>query len=216
VQLRLPWTVALTQARSLEAGGPVFAIRIVRHRLARRYILRVTPHGVVRVTVPRRASIAGGLAFAAGQVEWIAAEWHRRHLRAEWACGTQAWYRGELHAIECNETTAWCGASAVSRPASGDLRAAFHVVWRGEASVELPDRCMALAAGHGLHPVLVRVRNQQSRWGSCSARGRIALNWRLIQMPEDVADYVMLHELAHLEHADHSPQVLAERRGHLP
>jgi predicted metal-dependent hydrolase len=50
----------------------------------------------------------------------------------------------------------------------------------------------------------VTVRDQRSRWGACSAKGAITLNWRLVQMPPEVADYVMLHELAHLRQPNHS------------
>jgi predicted metal-dependent hydrolase len=50
----------------------------------------------------------------------------------------------------------------------------------------------------------VSVRNQRSRWGACSPSGMITLNWRLIQMPLSVADYVILHELTHLDHPNHS------------
>lgn len=185
----------------------MFPVQITRHRLARRYILRVTATGVVRVTVPRGASVAGGLAFAAGQVNWITTEWARRHARTEWGCGTRVWYRGAQHPIACNGATIACGASVVSKAAAAaaaDIRAAFHERWRAEASAELPARCVALGVPHGLRPTRVQVRNQQSRWGSCSTRGSIALNWRLVQMPTDVADYVMLHELVHLEHPNHS------------
>ena len=48
------------------------------------------------------------------------------------------------------------------------------------------------------------VRNQRSRWGSCSRRGTISLNWRLIQAPVFVRDYLILHELAHLKEMNHS------------
>lgn len=205
VQLRLPWTVPAPRARVIEAGGLVFPVEIARHHLARRYILRVTAAGVVRVTVPRGATVAGALAFAAGQADWIAAEWVRRHARTEWGCGTRAWYRGEQHPIACSATTITCGTSVVPAPvAATEIRAAFQEQWRAEAAAELPARCVALGVPHGLRPARVRVRNQQSRWGSCSIRGNIALNWRLVQMPSDVADYVMLHELVHLEHPDHS------------
>ena len=50
----------------------------------------------------------------------------------------------------------------------------------------------------------VSVRNQKWRWGSCSRRGHICLNWRLVLMPEWVRDYVMIHELMHLRRLDHS------------
>ena len=74
------------------------------------------------------------------------------------------------------------------------------------AKKELPARLLELAAVHGLSVTRVSVRNQRWRWGSCSRRGHICLNWRLVQMPSSVRDYVMIHELMHLKRMDHSPQ----------
>jgi predicted metal-dependent hydrolase len=70
---------------------------------------------------------------------------------------------------------------------------------------ELPKRLYELAAAHDLQVRRVSVRNQQWRWGSCSPNGHICLNWRLVQMPPSVRDYVILHELMHLKRLDHSP-----------
>ena len=50
----------------------------------------------------------------------------------------------------------------------------------------------------------VTVRNQRSRWGSCSAGGTISLNWRLVQTPDSVRDYIIYHELMHLREMNHS------------
>lgn len=205
VQLRLPWSAQTDRARVVEAGGRTFPVEIARHRRARRYILRLTSAGGVRVTVPRGASIAGGLRFAAGQAGWIAGEWARRRVHAEWAAGTTVWYRGTQHAIVARATGFACGPAMLSSAdAAVGIRAAFQAQWRVEAAAELPERCRRLGEPHGLAPARVQIRNQQSRWGSCSTRGTIALNWRLVQMPDDVADYVMLHELVHLEHPNHS------------
>jgi predicted metal-dependent hydrolase len=77
---------------------------------------------------------------------------------------------------------------------------------RGRAKRELPARLLELAAGQGLAVTRVSVRNQRWRWGSCSREGHICLNWRLIQMPDSVRDYVMIHELMHLKRMDHSPK----------
>lgn len=74
------------------------------------------------------------------------------------------------------------------------------------ADRELPARLMELAAQHGHVVAGVSVRNQRSRWGSCSPTGRISLNWRLAQVPPLVRDYVLLHELTHLAVSDHSPK----------
>ena len=73
------------------------------------------------------------------------------------------------------------------------------------AKTELPARLLELAAVHQLRVTRVTVRNQRWRWGSCSRLGHICLNWRLVQMPPSVRDYVMIHELMHLKRLDHSP-----------
>ena len=72
------------------------------------------------------------------------------------------------------------------------------------AKVELPEATFRLAKVHGFNPGRVTIRNQKTRWGSCSSTGAISLNWRLIQVPAFVRDYVILHELVHLDHLDHS------------
>ena len=75
---------------------------------------------------------------------------------------------------------------------------------RERAKNELPTRLLQLANQLGLRVARVTVRNQQSRWGSCSPTGHICLNWRLVTMPEWVRDYVIIHELMHLKRLDHS------------
>jgi hypothetical protein len=76
---------------------------------------------------------------------------------------------------------------------------------RKRAQRELPGRLTELAREHGLTITGISVRNQKSRWGSCSPSGRICLNWRLVRMPDWIRDYVMIHELMHLKRLDHSP-----------
>ena len=77
---------------------------------------------------------------------------------------------------------------------------------RQRAKRELPARLRELADAHGLRVDRVSVRNQRWRWGSCSRRGHICLNWRLARMPPEIRDYVMIHELMHLKRLDHSPK----------
>ena len=68
----------------------------------------------------------------------------------------------------------------------------------------LGERMEYLAPLHGFSPSRVTIRDQRSRWGSCSRKGTISLNWRLILCSPGARDYVLLHELAHLRHLDHS------------
>jgi predicted metal-dependent hydrolase len=72
------------------------------------------------------------------------------------------------------------------------------------AAQELPVRVAELAREHRFVVRRVSVRNQRSRWGSCSRHGTISLNWRLVQTPIFVRDYIILHELAHLKEMNHS------------
>ena len=75
---------------------------------------------------------------------------------------------------------------------------------RRRAAEELPPQLLALAAKHQLPISRVTIRDQRSRWGSCSAKGHIALNYRLMLMPTHVREYILIHELMHLRQANHS------------
>ena len=77
------------------------------------------------------------------------------------------------------------------------------------AKRELPPRLLELAANLGLRVSKISVRNQRGRWGSCSPAGHICLNWRLVNMPPAVRDYVLIHELMHLRRLDHSKKFWA-------
>jgi hypothetical protein len=192
--------------RLLLVGGHAFPVEVARHPRARRYVVRVTPEGGVRLTVPWRASIAGGLRFAERQRAWIAREWIRQQARsAGWTTGTVVWFRGERLALEVEGGRAVLGGESVpTEGRSMTVREAVESHLRAVASRELSARTRVLAAESGIAIAAVSVRDQRSRWGSCSPGGGIALNWRLIQMPPAVSDYVIFHELAHRRHGNHS------------
>lgn len=84
-------------------------------------------------------------------------------------------------------------------------RAAVEAFFRALALEYLPARVSELAAAHGFHFGRVRVKNQKTRWGSCSSKGNINLNLRLMMAPEGAIDYVIAHELCHLRELNHSP-----------
>src|SRR5215467_2892490 len=84
------------------------------------------------------------------------------------------------------------------------------------ATRELPPRLLELAATLGLEVSKVTVRNHRWRWGSCSPRGHICLNWRLVTMPAWVRDYVIIHELMHLRRMDHSRKFWKLVAAHCP
>ena len=77
--------------------------------------------------------------------------------------------------------------------------------FREQACERLPERLEPLSEGLGVRYSRVTVRAQRTRWGSCSSQGSISLNWRLVLLPTRLCDYVLVHELAHLEEMNHSP-----------
>jgi hypothetical protein len=140
----------------------------VRHRWARRYILRILDDGTLRVTLPRWGSKRDAQAFVLDSAPWIE---RQRGL-------TQV--------------------AVAARPRLDEA------ALRARAAAELSPALLALAAQHGISVTRVSIRNQRSRWGACSAKGAITLNWRLILVPAFVREYVMLHELMHRRELNHS------------
>ena len=188
----------------------VVRIDFVRVRRARRYILRVRPDGSLRITIPRGGSRAEALAFMARQLAWIARE--RARVRREqapsrWVHGSVVLFEGTGVPIDViQDASGWTAHYAglrvrVNDPS--DVRPDIERDLRDLARARLVPRLHALAAQHGLAVGRVTIRNQRSRWGSCSRTGAIALNFRLVQMPPEVCDYVLLHELMHLRQQNH-------------
>lgn len=88
--------------------------------------------------------------------------------------------------------------------------------YREMAGTLLGDRLAHLSLRVGRQPRKLRIGAQRSRWGSCSAGGTVSLNWRLLLLPSEVVDYVLVHELCHLVHLDHSRAFWALVEAHCP
>jgi predicted metal-dependent hydrolase len=207
---------------------------MVRNPRARRYLLRLRSDGTARVTIPRGGSAELARQFVERHAAWLERELQRLQSQPRkptvWTIGTEILLRGEVVRIETgpdgatsedededeNDATREAeiiriGSELVRVPnPAADLRPAIESHLRQLAARELPPRVLELAARHGLTVRRITVRNQKSRWGSCSRRGTISLNWRLIQTPAFVSDYICLHELVHLWQMNHSPKFWRE------
>jgi predicted metal-dependent hydrolase len=90
-----------------------------------------------------------------------------------------------------------------------EARAAIERWYRRQARLEIAPRLDAAAAAVGKSYTKLTIRDQRTRWGSCSSTGAMSFNWRLLLAPEIVLEYVVRHEAAHLAVMDHSPRFWA-------
>jgi predicted metal-dependent hydrolase len=204
-------------ARRSGADGIIFE----RSHRARNYRLTLRRDGTAVATIPARGSEREAMRFVEQHRDWLdrARERQRRRPRPAdvWVIGTFVLWRGQMTAIRVAAGATPVGGLSQARPKvclaadvfqvsklEGDLRATLEAHFARRAKVELPARTWELAAITGVDVKLVTVRNQRSRWGSCSANGTISLNWRLVQTPDTVRDYIIYHELMHLKEMNHS------------
>jgi predicted metal-dependent hydrolase len=91
-------------------------------------------------------------------------------------------------------------------PRDDALREALERWYRKRARAEVAPRLDAACARAGTGYTKLQIRGQRTRWASCSSNGAMSFNWRLLLAPPEILDYVVEHEVAHLELLDHSPR----------
>ena len=192
----------------LRFGDREVEIWLRRNLRSRRVILSLeAAEGAFRLTLPRGTSVAEGLEFAAQKRRWMLARLDELPARVPFSPGATVPFLGVPHLIVHHPSArrgVWRENGAIY--ASGF---AEHVARRVRDHLKSEARAILLPRTHDKarridRPVAhVGLRDPRTRWGSCSSDGTISLSWRLILAPEDVLDYVVAHEVAHLVHQDH-------------
>lgn len=198
-------------------GSPV-VYRLVRSPRTRRITIRVTAEGVA-VTAPARVSVAGVERALRADRDWITAALARAVAAAPppLTDGTVLPFLDEELLLTVADVRGPRREGArLLVPVGTDPVAAVERWYRARARDHLGALVGAWAPVMGVAPTGLAVRGQRSRWGSASARGTIALNWRLMLAPSRIGEYVVVHELAHLLHMDHSPRFWAAVERHWP
>lgn len=199
-----------SEPAAIELGGAPVPIVLKRLRSARRLTLRLAPDGSeVRITLPAWAEGREAIAFAHSRAPWLAEQFAKLPRRAAPEPGGTLHYRGQALEI------LWDARNPRRPVIDGDglriggpqtgiearLKRWMEAQALALAEADLHDYC-AIA---GLAPVPIGLTRAQRRWGSCSDKSRIRINWRLVQAPDFVRRSVVAHEVAHLVHFDHSP-----------
>ena len=183
------------------------AYTVRRSDRARRVRVSVSHDAEVEVVLPRRAAQREAAAAIRELRPWIERrlEDALRTRAALWRPPGTAPYLGALLRV-CPEP----GRSRVHRRGgellvpAGDHREALERWYRRAARTEIEPRVEAATARLGTAHSSLSIRGQRTRWGSCSHSGALSFNWKLLLAPEPVLDYVVWHEVCHLEVMDHS------------
>ena len=188
-------------------------VHLVRSVRSKRYLLRLQDDGSARLAIPRRGSRAEAIRFLERSEAWLRKrheDWLARSVQRQPCCdGTRLLFRGEEVSLRVElhgdgVVLSLAGETITGVLPAEDYRPAVNAHLRTLAERELPARTRELAHQHGVAIRRVTVRAQKTRWGSCSARGTISLNWRLIEAPPFVVDYLIVHELMHRREMNHS------------
>lgn len=208
----------------LPASTRIARVRLVRSNRSSKMTLRIRQSGDICVVIPcgmRGNALEQARLFALKNLDWIDRQLEKFSKNASDTAGTTlleyikthpSIFTGSVSSrIEISTTTA--RPFYVFRPhetvlpiyvrehfADEDLKNSLISL----AKEILPAQLRELATRFDIPVEKISVRNQQSRWGSCTATGDISLNWRLLLLPQEIRNHVFLHELTHRLHMNHS------------
>jgi predicted metal-dependent hydrolase len=195
-----------------------YAVR--RSDRARRVRVRVDPRdGSVEVVLPRRAAqreAATAVVQLRGWIERRRAEAAVAQARVASRDGTVPYLGTDLLMRPEPGRTRVHRRGDVLRVPAGDAGPALERWYRRQARAEIAPRLDAAVARAGTAYTGLTIRAQRTRWASCSSTGAMSFNWRLLLAPAAVLDYVVEHEVCHLEVMDHSPRFWALLEARVP
>ena len=196
-------------------------ITLVKNRRSRHLRLSITAKNEVRVSLPTYLPYTAGLKFALSKKSWIIEHLAKRPS-AIYEDGARI---GKSFRIKIDRLAAKTGVKIKGHeiiisgnPANlrNQIDKSCEKALRQDAEKLLPIRLNDLARKHSYAYKDLRIRKLTSRWGSCSSEKRITLSSLLIQLPWDLIDYVILHELNHTVHMNHGPGFWADMEKLVP
>ncbi len=206
-----------TPAPASQADAPIVD-QLVRSR-RKTLALVVLPDGKLIVRAPLRLPEEQIWAFIAQKAGWIRARQRQaaQNLREtpvrRFTAGEKFLFLGQSYDLEivsrARPPLELKERFLLSQSAQARAVQVFEAWYRQQARQMLPQRVQHFSSLHGFKPSQVRITSARTRWGSCSGRGVLSFTWRLIMAPPAVIDYVVIHELVHLEIKNHSQEYWA-------
>jgi predicted metal-dependent hydrolase len=164
------------------------------------------------MTLPLRVSRAEAQSFAEKSRDWISSQLRKQTARIEICQDAEIMLRGKAQRIVLTGKARGLVLHDVSTctihvPGQTPHVARRLTEWlKQEAKRDLAQATEKYARTMGVAIKTIAVRDQKSRWGSCSSTGALSYSWRLVMAPPDVLDYVAAHEVAHLKEMNHGPR----------
>jgi predicted metal-dependent hydrolase len=188
--------------------GRKISIEVKRSPRAARIKLRIDPRRGVVLLLPKRASLAAGMTFLRQEIDWVASNINRIPETVPFRDGVMLPLLGRPHRITHapdQRGFVWAEGGHIYVAGGEEHLPRRMKDWtRKMAKTEISVWAADYAEKIDVSYSGITLRDQVSRWGSCSSTGRLNFSWRLLLMPEEVMTYIVAHEVAHLRHMNHS------------
>ena len=197
----------LDMGRHRLEGNPPIIAELRRSARARRLSLRVSRlDGRVTLTMPTFAPDAEGIAFLEAKEDWLRKQLAGMAPPAAVGVGSTLPVAGvPRRIVETDDARVSLRNDAILLPKGRAIGATLRAFLRETARAELVAASDRYAARLNVRYKQIALRDTRSRWGSCTADGRLMYSWRLIMAPKEVLEYVAAHEVAHLVEMNHQP-----------
>ena len=196
---------------------------IIRSPRRRRIAFSTTPEGELCILAPPGVSdeylqrIARENQPLLDRLRRRAAQTAARRPAAKFVEGEEFWLWGKKYPLRFSRrVTAFDAAFILPAGTPDAVFSELEGFYRNALRRYIAPRISAFAASSGLSFDRFRISGAETRWGSCSANGTISFSWMLAQCPVELIDYVIWHELTHLEEMNHSPRFWAKLERHYP
>lgn len=209
----------------VQLSNQQYPYQLVHSKRAKYLRLKLAHNGDLKVVVPNGVSLQKARLFVDSQVSWLEDRlsqlMHSELAKYNKPESLDLKYLDESWSLSYFVDKSVSAVSISSDPAMFHLsctglvddRSLLHKaigLWlKPKAEAVIPQRLSVLAELHGFHYQRVTIRGQKTRWGSCSSQKNISLNYKLLFLPSEVVDYVLIHELCHTLEMNHSSRFWA-------
>jgi predicted metal-dependent hydrolase len=173
--------------------------------------LRITSRNQLELIIPKRYSIKDGERFIQDKIDWVK-KYHEKLIdlpgkKEFYLFGEKIYVEQSFnfflkkHKLKSRKNVLMIESPENTKITKGEL---YHFYLRKKAKEYFPERTKYLSGKSGLNFNTINIRGQKTRWGSCSSKGNLSFNYRLLQFRKEVIDYVIIHELCHTIELNHS------------